>query len=191
MRLLMRLLLPQLTLFTIDPRCRLCDNFITMKCIARSSNQAQENSPGAHLACHWYLGLIVIAVAIMAGCTTNTPVQNSPVPPVTVSATGRTQPRLDPKHMAHIGNNYYPSVSRAIPEEGICKMLVTIESDGRVSASRLVESSKFPRLDAACEDAFPEDVRFIPATQDGAPVKATVILPIVWCLGVNCVSRLH
>lgn len=73
-------------------------------------------------------------------------------------------------------------------------MELTVEQDGRVSASHLVESSKFARLDAACEDAFPEDVRFIPATQDGTPIRVTVILPIVWCLtdgGESCVERLH
>lgn len=73
-------------------------------------------------------------------------------------------------------------------------MEVTIEQDGRVSASHLVESSKFSRLDAACENAFPDDVRFIPATRDGTPIKVTVILPIVWCItdaGRSCVERLH
>lgn len=70
-------------------------------------------------------------------------------------------------------------------------MAVTIEQDGSVSASHLVESSNFSRLDAACENAFPEDVRFIPATKDGNPIKATVIIPIVWCLGVGCSARMR
>jgi hypothetical protein len=73
-------------------------------------------------------------------------------------------------------------------------MEVTIEQDGRVSASHLVETSKFSRLDAACENAFPEDVRFIPATKDRTPIKVTVIVPIVWCIseqGESCAERLH
>lgn len=70
-------------------------------------------------------------------------------------------------------------------------MSVTIESDGSVSASHLVESSGFPRLDEACSNAFPADVRFFPATKGGTPVRATIIIPVVWCLGVNCVARLR
>ena len=70
-------------------------------------------------------------------------------------------------------------------------MQVTIEADGSVSESHLVESSGFARLDTACINAFPADVRFIPATRDGMPVKVTVKQPIVWCLGVNCVVRLR
>jgi TonB family protein len=139
------------------------------------------------------LTLIAIASAVEAGCATTTHAQHEAPPDVVVAARS-TLPRLDPNHMAHIGNAYYPNESRAIPEEGICKMEVTIEQDGRVSASHLVESSKFSRLDAACENAFPEDVRFIPATKDDAPIKVTVILPIVWCLtdlGDSCIERLH
>jgi TonB family protein len=135
--------------------------------------------------------LIVIASVLGTGCATTTHVQNVATPPDTAGTAGYTRPRLDPNHLAHIGNAYYPNESRAIPEEGICKMEVTIEQDGRVSASHLVESSKFSRLDAACENAFPEDVRFIPATKDGTPIRVTVILPIVWCLGDRCVERLH
>jgi TonB family protein len=137
------------------------------------------------------LTLIVIASALGTGCATPTHVQHEATPLEMAGTVRSTRPRLDPNHMAHIGNAYYPNESRAIPEEGICKMEVTIEQDGSVSASHLVESSKFSRLDAACENAFPEDVRFIPATKDGTPIKVTVIVPIVWCLGVGCVERLH
>jgi hypothetical protein len=135
--------------------------------------------------------LIAIASALGTGCTSTSHVQHAAALPDMVVTVGSTIPRLDPNHTAHIGNAYYPTVSREIPEEGICKMELTIEQDGSVSASHLVESSKFLRLDAACENAFPEDVRFIPATKDGAPLKVTVILPIVWCLGEGCYERLR
>jgi TonB family protein len=137
------------------------------------------------------LTLTVIVPLVGAGCATTTHVQHEVALPNIAGTVRSTRPQLDPNHMAHIGNAYYPNESRAIPEEGICKMEVTIEQDGRVSASHLVESSKFARLDAACENAFPEDVRFIPATKDGTPIKVTVTLPIVWCLGVRCAERLH
>jgi TonB family protein len=135
--------------------------------------------------------LIVISTALHASCATTTTARHQETSPDIASTAERTLPRLDPNHLPHIGNAYYPSESRAIPEEGICKMSVTIEPDGSVSASHLVESSGFPRLDAACTNAFPADVRFIPATEGGSPAKDTVILPIVWCLGVGCVARLH
>jgi TonB family protein len=136
------------------------------------------------------LGLIVIFTALNASCTTTTTVRHQEAPHDS-PATERTLPTLDPNHLPHIGNAYYPMESRSIPEEGICKMGITVEPDGSVSESHLVETSGFLRLDAACVNAFPADVRFIPATKGGIPVKATVTIPIVWCLGVNCVARLR
>jgi protein TonB len=133
--------------------------------------------------------LTVIVTALHAGCAATAQPQETPrgAP----STAERTLPRLDPDHLPHIGQAYYPKESLAIPEEGICKMSVTIEPDGSVSASHLVESSGFPRLDAACINAFPADVRFIPATEGGTSVRRTIILPIVWCLGDGCVTRLR
>jgi TonB family protein len=135
--------------------------------------------------------LIAVSTALHASCTTTTTVRHQEAPPDMSSTAERTLPRIDPSHLPHIGQAYYPRESLEIPEEGICKMSVTIESDGSVSASHLVESSGYPRLDTACIKALPADVRFIPATKGGNPVKRTIILPIVWCLGVDCITRLH
>lgn len=135
--------------------------------------------------------LIALSTALYASCTTTTTVRHQETPPDISSTAERTPPRVDPSHLPHVGQAYYPRESLEIPEEGICKMSVTIEADGSVSASHLVESSGFPRLDAACINAFPADVRFIPATKGGNPVKRTIILPIVWCLDVDCITRLH
>ena len=135
--------------------------------------------------------LSAVFIALGASCTTTTTVGHQEPGPDISSAVERTPPRIDPSHLPHIGQAYYPRESLEIPEEGICKMSVTIEPDGRVSASHLVESSGFPRLDAACINAFPEDVRFIPGTKRGNPIKRTIILPIVWCVGVDCVKRLQ
>jgi TonB family protein len=136
------------------------------------------------------VALTVICIALNAGCTTTTAVGHQEAPNASTTVE-RTPPRLDPNHLPHIGNAYYPEESRSVPEEGICEMGVTVEPDGRVSESHLVETSGFLRLDAACINAFPADVRLIPATERGVPVKATVTIPIVWCLGVNCVARLR
>jgi hypothetical protein len=109
------------------------------------------------------LALIVIFTALSASCATTTTVRHQEAPHESPAAEMMI-PRLDPNHLPHIGNAYYPMVSRSIPEEGICKMGITVEPDGRVSESHLVETSGFLRLDAACVNAFPADVRFIPAT---------------------------
>jgi TonB family protein len=134
---------------------------------------------------------IVIFTALNASCTTTTPVRHQETPHEVASTNERTPIRLDPNHLPHIGQAYYPKESLVIPEEGICQMKVTVEPDGSISESHLVESSGFPRLDAACINAFPADVHFIPATKGGIPVKITATIPIVWCLGVNCVARLR
>jgi TonB family protein len=134
--------------------------------------------------------LIVIVSALGTGCATTTHVRHEATPADIAGTVRSTLPRLDPNHLAHIGQAYYPRESLAIPEEGICKMSITVEQDGSVSASHLVESSNFPRLDTACENAFPEDVRFIPATKDGVAIKSTTTIAIVWCLGVDCRQRL-
>jgi TonB family protein len=138
------------------------------------------------------VALMVIFTAVNTGCSTTTnTVRHQEAPHEVASAAERTSPRLDANHLPHIGQAYYPKESLVIPEEGICKMSVTVQPDGTISESHLVESSGFLRLDAACINAFPADVRFIPATKGGIPVKATVTIPIVWCLGVNCVARLR
>ena len=134
---------------------------------------------------------IAVSTTLYGSCTTTTAVTQQETRPDISSTAERIPPRIDPSHLPHIGQAYYPRDSLEIPEEGICKMSVTIEPDGSVSASHLVESSGFPRLYAACIDAFPADIRFIPATTRGNPVKRTIVLPIVWCLGVDCVKRLH
>ena len=134
---------------------------------------------------------IIIFTAVNAGCATTTPVRHQEATHEVANTAERMPIRLDPNHLPHIGQAYYPKESLVIPEEGICKMMVTVELDGGVSASDLVETSGSPRLDAACINAFPADVRLIPATKGGTPVKTTAIIPIVWCLGVNCVARLR
>lgn len=134
--------------------------------------------------------IVALASAFGTACTTNTRDRHTKSAPGIDGAARSSSPQLDPKHLAHIGQAYYPKESLAIPEEGICLMSVTIESDGRVSASHLVQSSGFARLDSACESAFPGDVRFIPETKDGVAIKSTVTIPIVWCLGVGCRDRL-
>ena len=138
-----------------------------------------------------YGALILIVTALGAGCAAPTQMRGQVAPPDSAGRTDSTLPRLDPRHLAHIGQPYYPRESLAIPEEGICKMAVTIEPDGSISESHLVASSNFARLDAACANAFPADVRFIPATKAGKPIKVNVVVPIVWCLGIGCNARLH
>jgi protein TonB len=53
--------------------------------------------------------------------------------------------------------------------------------DGKVASASIKQSSGFPRLDEACLRAV-KGARFKPATEEGKPVAATVILPIKWQL---------
>jgi TonB family protein len=96
--------------------------------------------------------------------------------------------RIGPSHPPHIGQAYYPKDSLALGEQGTCDMAVTVEPDGSVSESHLVKSSGSTRLDAACAATFSSDVRFVPATKNGIPVRASVVIPVVWCIS-DCRAR--
>jgi periplasmic protein TonB len=79
------------------------------------------------------------------------------------------------------GEDYYPDQSKRLGEEGTCRVEMQIGADGRVASSAIKQSSGFPRLDEACLRAV-KGARFKPATEEGKPVAATVILPIKWQL---------
>ncbi len=63
----------------------------------------------------------------------------------------------------------YPTMSRRLGEEGSTVLLLTIDADGRVTASTVDASSGFERLDEAAvrESMRPRLWRFIPGTING------------------------
>ena len=75
----------------------------------------------------------------------------------------------------------YPAGARRAGEEGTVAIAVAIGADGRAGSWRLLESSGFPRLDAAVPCVL-DKLRFNAAREDGRAVLSQVRLPIVFRL---------
>jgi protein TonB len=76
----------------------------------------------------------------------------------------------------------YPSASRRAEEEGVTRVRYVVGADGRVSSCEVIQSSGFPRLDAATCQIIERRFRFNPATRDGQPVPETKTQPVRWQL---------
>ena len=75
----------------------------------------------------------------------------------------------------------YPAGARRAGEEGTVAIAVAIGADGRAGSWRLLQSSGFPRLDAAVPCVL-DKLRFNAAREDGRAVLSQVRLPIVFRL---------
>ena len=84
----------------------------------------------------------------------------------------KQQPKLDLNNLPHIGNAYYPPISRRLNEQGICIVTLTVTAKKEIHDIRLTESSGYPRLDKACLEAFAHG-GLLPATVDGKPIDST------------------
>lgn len=91
----------------------------------------------------------------------------------------RTNPgfRARPDRIGAAINSCYPSASRRLNEEGRVLVDVTVGADGKVSRVNVGQSSGFERLDGAAECVV-RKIPFNPGTVDGAPIEATVRIPI-------------
>jgi protein TonB len=67
-------------------------------------------------------------------------------------------------------------------EQGKVLLRVFVEPDGHPSQVKVKESSGFPRLDRAAENAVSR-WKFVPAKQGKESVGAWVVVPIVFSLG--------
>lgn len=78
-------------------------------------------------------------------------------------------PRTNPRSPIAIPE--YPTMSRRLGEEGSTVLLLTIDEDGRVTASTVDSSSGFERLDEAAvkESMRPRLWRFMAGTVNGKP----------------------
>lgn len=83
--------------------------------------------------------------------------------------------------LANALNSCYPSASRRLSEEGRVLAVVTIGTNGRMSALQVSQSSGFNRLDEAAECVV-RKLKFNPGTRDGQPVEMQVTLPVVFKL---------
>jgi protein TonB len=70
----------------------------------------------------------------------------------------------------------YPAFSRRLGEMGTVVLRVELATDGRVDAARIVDSSGYPRLDAAALAAV-RHWRCNPPERDGQPVRAIAMQP--------------
>lgn len=70
-------------------------------------------------------------------------------------------------------DDYYPSASQSMQEEGMAIVKVCVTPAGRLDGRPVIQtSSGSPRLDAAALRWAGEALRFTPATERGAPVAA-------------------
>lgn len=89
--------------------------------------------------------------------------------------------RTRDSRLAALINGCYPAGARREGEEGRVTAKISIDSAGRAAAWSVVESSGFPRLDAAL-DCVIRRLEFVAGTQDGRAVSADALLPIVFRL---------
>lgn len=79
----------------------------------------------------------------------------------------------------------YPDFAREVRAEGRVILKVLVLEDGKVGAIQVMESSH-PLLVDNAVDAVCRSV-FSPATRDGIPVAATVVMPFVFSLDPNLI----
>lgn len=75
----------------------------------------------------------------------------------------------------------YPAMSRRLGEEGRVVLRVFVDTEGRAEQIEIKNSSGFPRLDQAAEDAV-RRWKFVPARRGDAVVATWVAVPIVFNL---------
>ena len=71
----------------------------------------------------------------------------------------------------------YPHVSAALGEQGLVVLRMTIGAAGLVTSVEVLQTSGYPRLDAAARAAIAK-WRFTPAVENGQPVESTEDLPV-------------
>jgi len=105
--------------------------------------------------------------------TTAPPLAPAPTAPVTV------QPRID---LAHSSQPEYPPQSRRLGEQGSLVLQVMVDASGRVTDSKLVQSSRSQRLDQAALEGVKANYHFFPGTVDGKPKPMWFTFKFTWKL---------
>jgi protein TonB len=101
------------------------------------------------------------------------PPATAPTAPVTV------QPRID---LGHSSQPEYPPQSRRLGEQGSLVLQVMVDASGRVTDSKLVQSSGSQRLDQAALDGVKTNYRFFPGTVGGKPQPMWFTFKFTWKL---------
>jgi protein TonB len=111
-----------------------------------------------------------------------------PAPPVAAPLQAAPQPapqavtaaRFDADYL-HNPKPVYPTVSRRRAEEGTVLLRVRVSAEGAALAVELRNSSGYPRLDEAAQDAV-RRWRFVPARQGSEAIESWVAVPIAFKL---------
>jgi protein TonB len=112
--------------------------------------------------------------------TTVRPVEAPPPPPPPPKAEPvRKMPVIDASKNCRLPE--YPAVSRRMEEQGTVVLEMLIDVDGRVSESKVAQSSGHPRLDEAAREAL-SLCKFVPGTIDGKPEKSWWPIKYTWRL---------
>jgi protein TonB len=89
----------------------------------------------------------------------------------------RTPIRQNPKSQQPNMDDYYPPTSKRLGEEGVAKVKVCVNEQGRVQTAELDETSGVPRLDEAAVKVA-KAYRLLPPTENGKAVSGCGSLPI-------------
>jgi protein TonB len=111
--------------------------------------------------------------------TTVKPVEAPPPPPPPKAEPVRKSPVIDASRNCRLPE--YPAVSRRMEEQGTVVLEMLIDTDGRVSDSKVAQSSGHPRLDEAAREAL-SLCKFVPGTIDGRPEKSWWPIKYTWRL---------
>jgi len=120
----------------------------------------------------------ITVVAPIRPVPTPAPVSPAPVPAPAAEPV-RVMPRID---AGHSREPEYPPASRRSGEEGSLILQVLVGADGRVTDSKLVQTSGFDRLDQAALEGVKGNYRFVPGTVDGKPAPMWFTFRFTWKL---------
>jgi protein TonB len=107
------------------------------------------------------------------------PPEAPPPPPPKAAEPVRVPPVVDAAHSCR--QPEYPAVSKRMEETGTVVLLFLIDLDGKVTESKVEESSGHDRLDEAARQALGL-CKFKPGTVDGKPEKSWARLRYTWKL---------
>jgi protein TonB len=111
---------------------------------------------------------------------TTPPVVAPPAPPAPPAPTVAPTRATDRGRGNTISEEDYPDASLRAGEEGLTRVSIVIDTDGKVSACSVTASSGSTRLDETACKIILRRFRYNPATQNGQPVQETRSLPIRW-----------
>lgn len=132
---------------------------------------------------------VVAATAANSAATADRTGKNNAEPPAALSgnspsAGGSTNTRSQPDQAARVRQQPkppYPELSRERQEEGVVRLRLQLDAQGRLQSVKLLQSSGFVRLDRAAREAVTE-WQFSPGVQNGQPVPATLDVPVYFRL---------